>query len=84
MASDYIPLRTALCDERKFPKGICPLMSRMQVVMMPVPPGSANLDPHGLKVVQQETFLPAPCIGDVCALWDLVDGGCKIRKASGG
>jgi len=78
MALDYIALRDALSDESKFPRGVCPVMSRMHIVIIPAPAGSLDCNSQGLKVVQQETFLAAPCIGVACALWN--NGSCSMIK----
>jgi len=78
MALDYIPLRTALTDGGKFPKGICPFMSRMQMLMMPAAASALDSNSRDIKVALQETFLPAPCVGDMCAVWN--DGVCGMKK----
>lgn len=69
MAQDYKALMSVLGDMADFPKGVCPLMSRMQIVMMPAPSRSVDVDPRAMNVVQREAFLGAPCIGHMCALW---------------
>jgi hypothetical protein len=81
MAMDYAPLMSALDDDRLFPNGVCPIMSRMQIVMMPAPVGPVEVQGASLKVVQQETFLAAPCIKEHCALW--IDGVCRKTLPGG-
>lgn len=73
--SNYANQKTLLENEQEFPHGLCPVMSKMAVTIVPVAGPIHRPQPEMQPAV---VFAAAPCVGKNCQLWNKgPEGGCS-------
>lgn len=69
-------------DPAVYPHGFCPFMSRTELIVSPPDPLTSKLLGPGAQAAGtiSPSFVPTPCGGDRCSLWDGSAKKCCLRS----